>query len=523
MSDTMPNAPASPPAGKPLPDLTAAVLVVAFLAVGTWASYWAELRNDQYQLINLGECVYHGGKLYQDCWENKPPGLAWINVLGLVLTPGGQLGVWVLPGVAALLCIVPLWYSVGRLLSPTAARRTAVLAAVLFTLRLYDAPSINPDFYSAILELAACTLWLPAVFASFAGRRFAFGLLAGLFWSAATCVKQTGCVGLFAVTLVALALLVAKNIYGRRWLITALCAWFGFALGGAAVIVMLTREGTHQAAWDAIFRFNRGFATWDAWVSSLQSWPRFHAGLEPLQLPVWLAFVGIVVTISTGRANRVAKASLAALVLWWIVAVDLALMGPSRSMRYWQATFPPMIFLAAVGLYHLEEAFRRLDRGYRTALMLVSLTAALLLARPLVEHYKLGVATSYLAYTQEPSDRQRLADLGNQIQALVPKGERIYVAAYNAGVYVHADRRPACRFTYPRSAEQLQEILSDLAARKAYALLIPERPAPEFERPWCDAACHDQWNRLLDNYDPVLFVGPYKMWILKRPERPNPP
>jgi len=522
MSDTMPDAVASPPAGKPLLDLTAAVLVVAFLAVGTWASYWAELRNDQYQLINLGECVYHGGKLYHDCWENKPPGLAWINALGLVLTPGGQLGVWVLPGVAALLCIVPLWYSVSRLLSPTAARRTAVLAAVLFTMRLYDAPSINPDFYSAILELAACALWLPAVFASFAGRRFAFGLLAGLFWSAATCVKQTGWVGLFAVTLVALALLAAKNVYGRRWLITALYAWVGFALGGAAVIVMLTREGTHQAAWDAVFAFNHDFLTWGALPSSAHSWLRLQEKLQPLQLPLWLALVGIVVTLSTRQAHRLSRTSVSAMVLWWLGAVVLSLMGPSRSMRYWQATFPPMIFLAAVGLYHLEEAFRQLDKGYRTALVLVSATAMVLLAHPLLEHYKLGVATSYLAYTQEPSQRERLADLGNQIQALVPMGERLYVAAYDAGVYVHADRRSACRFTYPRSAEQMQEILSDLAAGKAYALLIPERPALEFEH-WCDATYHDQWNRLLDNYNPVLFVGPYKMWILKRPERPNPP
>ena len=407
VTEITPTATQSSPTGKPLFDLIAAVLVIGFLTVGAWSSYWAEQRNDQYQLITLGQCVYNGGQLYVDCWENKPPGIAWINALGLVLSPGGQLGVWVLPGATALLCIIPLWYAVGRLLSPTAGRRTAVLAAVLFTMRLYDTPSINPDFYSAILELAACALWLPAVFASFAGRRFAFGLLAGLLWSAATCVKQTGCVGLFAVTLVALALLAAKNIYGRRWLITALYAWFGFALGGAAVIVMLTREGTHQAAWDAVFAFNHDFLTWGALWSSLHSWLRLQADLGPLQLPLWLALVGVVVTLSTRQAHRLSRTSVSAMVLWWLGAVVPALMGPSRSMRYWQATFPPMIFLAAVGLYHLEEAFRQLQRGYRTALVLVSATAMVLLSRPLLEHYQLGVATSYIASTQEPSERER--------------------------------------------------------------------------------------------------------------------
>ena len=126
-----PTAAAGPPLGKPLWDAVAAVAVVAFLAIGAWASYWAEQRNDQYQLITLGQCVYDGGELYLDCWENKPPGIAWINALGLVLSPGGQLGVWVLPAAWALLCIIPLWYAVGRLLSPTTARRTAVLASLL--------------------------------------------------------------------------------------------------------------------------------------------------------------------------------------------------------------------------------------------------------------------------------------------------------------------------------------------------------------------------------------------------------
>lgn len=521
MSDATPCQAVQTPVGKPLFDLIAAVLVIGFLTVGTWSSYWAEQRNDQYQLITLGQCVYHGGQLYVDCWENKPPGIAWINALGLVLSLGGQLGVWVLPAATALLCIIPLWYALGRLLSPTAARRTAVLAAVLATLRLYDAPSINPDFYSAMFELAACALWLSAVYASFAGRRFVFGLLAGLFWSAATCVKQTGGTGLVAVTLVTLVLLIVKNVYGRRWLVTVLYAGLGFAFGLAVVIVLLTRQGTDRAAWDAIFTFNRGFVTWGAWVSSLQSWLRLHAGLEPLQLPLWLALVGIVVTLSTVRANRVAQASLAALVLWWIVAADLALMGPSLSMRYWQATFPPMVLLAAMGLYHLEETFRRLDKGYRAALVLVSLTAVLLLALPLLEHYRLGLASSRVAYDQEPTQRQRLADIGSQIQALVSKDERIFVLAYDAGVYVHADRRPASRFTYPRSAEQMNEILSDLTAGKAHALLAPQRPAPEFER-WCDEACHEKLTRVLDNYDPAPSIGPYRVWVLKRTGKSDP-
>lgn len=522
VSDPTPNAIPAPPPGNTLWDAVAAVLVVGLLAVGTWSSYWAENRNDQYQLITLGQCVYDGGQLYIDCWENKPPGIAWINALGLILSPGGQLGVWLLPAATSLLCIIPLWYVVGRLHSPTAARRTAVLAAVLATMRLYDAPSINPDFYSAMFEMVAGALWLAAVFEGFAGRRFVFGILAGLIWSAATCVKQTGCTGLLAVTVVTLVLILTRTTKGRQWLVTAIYAWLGFALGCAAVVVILTKQGTDQAAWGAIFTFNRDILTWDAWLRSLQSWQRLREGLLPLQLPLWLALLGIVVTLSIGGAKRMAQASLAALGLWWLVAADLALMGPSQSMRYWHATFPPMILLAAMGLNRLEEAYRRLDKGYRAALVLVALTAIVLLGRPLAEHYKHGLAESYVAYSRETTQRQDLTDFGGQIQALVPKGERIYVLAYDAGVYVHADRRPACRFTYPRSPEQMNEILSELAAKKAHAVMIPDHPASQFEQ-FCDGACHERLTQMLEDYEPGQSIGSYKVWILKRTEREGPP
>ena len=43
-----------------------AVLVIAFMAVGTWSSYQADFRNDQYQLLQLGQCVHGGDTLYVD-------------------------------------------------------------------------------------------------------------------------------------------------------------------------------------------------------------------------------------------------------------------------------------------------------------------------------------------------------------------------------------------------------------------------------------------------------------------------
>ena len=490
--------------------LTAAWACI-FIGVGSFSAYWADLRNDQYQLIHLGQCVYNGQRMYIDCWENKPPGIAWINALGVSLTGGRELGAWLLPALSALLCLAVAGYWMARLLSVTAACGTILLASLIGTLRLYDAPSVSPDFYSSAFELAACSLWLVSLEAPRRRRRVCFGLAAGLVWAASAAVKQTGFVGLLAVTTVAIVLTVLKRADRRRWLTAGGFAWIGFVLGAAAVVLVLFYRQTLGPAWAAIVESNRGLLSFESFAASLGAWSRTRAGLEPLQLPLWLGLLAVIATLHTGRTRCLSRPLVGALLLWWVAQVVLALMGPSRSMRYWQATFPAMLWLTGMGIYHLEETFQRLGKGHRTALGVVCATVVLLLAQPLVEHYKYGLATSYLSYSDD-RQRDRLEFIGQEVQALVLAEEPIYIWAYDAGVYVYAARRPASRFTYPRSSEQMGEILADLEAGEAFALLIPKKASAEFER-WCDDTCHQQLADILTVYEMITTLYNYEVWV----------
>ncbi|MGB2987776.1 MAG: glycosyltransferase family 39 protein [Phycisphaerae bacterium] len=488
------------------------VAVVTLAITGAWSTYWAEQRNDQYELLHLGQCVYNGQRMYVDCWENKPPGIAWINALGIALSGGRQIGAWVTPGVTLLLCLAISAYAMKRVLSATAAWGTLLIGAAITTLRLYDTPSINPDFYSSMFELAACSVWLLSLCAERMRRRIWLGLAAGLLWAAATAVKQTGVVGLLAVSTVAIVLTALKQPERRRWLGAGGLAWIGFALGAAAVTGVLHYRETLGPAWAAIFEFNRGLLTSDSITSALTSWSRIRAGLGPVQLPLWLALIGVVTTVLTVRVNRLSRGLACAMLLWWIAQVVLALLGPSRSMRYWQATWPAMLWLAAIGIYHLEETFRRLDRAHRGAVAIACATVVVLLGRPLVDHYEHGLATSYLAHLREYTDRDRLENVGREIQALVPEDQPVYVWAYDAGIYVYASRRAASRFTYPRSEDQMREILADLEAGKAYAIMVPEEGSAVFDR-WCDKNCHDHLAEILSRYEVTTTIGPYPAWI----------
>jgi len=509
--------PATAPGYPRLAVLLAAACSLFLIAIGTWATYWADLRNDQFQLIHLGQTIYDGGRLYVDCWENKPPGIAWINALGLLLSGGRMIGPWLLPGVTAVACLALMTYAVGRLLSLSAACWTLILASAVYTLRLYDTPSINPDFYSSMFELAACAMWLVSIDATTRKGRVFLALVAGLAWAASTGVKQTGIVGLLMLSVVAVLFAVFRRDEAKGWGRSCALAWLGFALGIGAVIGALAYRGTLGLAWEAAFEFNRQLASMEALRGAALSWPRAWAGLSPLTLALWLGLVGVAIGVWTGNAKKLVRPFAVALIAWWLIQVALALLGPSRSMRYWQSTFPAMLWAAGIGIYLLEDNLRRAEKGHRGAVTIAYMTVVAFLAAPMFMHLRVGFARSDLTYASGHPQRTRLAELGKQIEELVPENRPIYVWSYDTGVYLSAKRRAASTFTYPRSREQMNAILADLKTGQAQAILIPQRPAAEFDH-WCDEACQETREQILAAYDMRSSTDHYTIWV-----RPAPP
>jgi hypothetical protein len=233
-------------------------------------------------------------------------------------------------------------------------------------------------------------------------------------------------------------------------------------------------------------------------------------------LPLWIGLAGIVCTSRVRGANAQSVAIVVSLLLWLFLQTWAALAGPSMAMRYWQSTFPPILWLAGIGAYHLEDTFQRLGAGHRRAFFVACATLVILLGRPAFDQYLLGVSESSLARQAKPTEREQFAVLGETVSKAVPAGETVYVWAWDAAVYVHADRSPASRYTYPRNADQMSQILDDLLARPPAAILMPEDSSPEFDR-WCEAACYRALNELLMGYEPQATVGRYRVMVRRGP------
>lgn len=492
--------------------IAAFLIAATVIASGIFSSYWVDHRNDQYQLIHLGRCVYDGGAMYIDAWENKPPGIAWINALCFILSGGHPLTVWLLPGITALICITIMSWSMSELLSTFAAWCTAVLASIVVSLRLYDSPSINPDFYSAMFELAAGSVWLLALYTQRPGGQRTFAIVTGLLWAMSVNVKQTGIVGLLVVSLITVGFFLHDRDRHRDWIVTTTYVWFGFIAGMFAVGLFLLMRGSIGPAWEAVFSFNQQLLNQDHVKNSLGSWMRVREGLMPVRLVLWFGLLGIFASFYAGRAKKSSPILIYTFLIWWVMQTVCALIGPSQTMRYWQATFPPMFWLAGIGIYHLGETLRRTEKATRGAFVITLLTVVILLGMPLFEHYQHGLAAGYVSYHKKENERTRFREWGKQLRELIPEDEKIYVLAYRAGVYVHAERNAAVRFTYPRSKKQMDEIITSLEARKAFAILKPATRAPEFER-FCDDSCFAQIDTIFNNYELKTTINKFEVWI----------
>lgn len=537
-------------------------LISAFtaIAVSTLASYYAPRRADQYQLIHLGWTVHRGGVLYLDAWESKPPGLPWLVAAAFELTGGWTEAPWLLPPLLALMLCATAWWA-SRGLLPTGWRIFyAACAGWLISLREFDAPSINPDFFCLAFSFAAATLTMrllvrdgpevvaPARDGADDAARNHLGdggkempeegigafqkewtrptsarlgalsaLLAGLLWSAAAGMKQTGAVGFVVMSIAGLVLAVTgRRRTGPRFPLVALLA--GFASGLGAMAWAVAASGAGGEAWAAIVTFNEGLLTWDRFRMGLRLLRFGWNDLAPCHPWLGCAAPALLALLSGGTALR-ERITVAALAAWWLLELQLAMMGPSQTMRYLQGTWAPMLCLMLPALARLRAAWLAATpagRGVWSVMMILPLLAWLPeTGRSLMRGWSEGFAPMLGG---EESDRERLRAVGSWIQAHTAPDDAIYVLDYDSGIYLYGARRATSRFTCNRSTMQAEEVLQDLQARPP-ALILLARPPEVACREWGDNRA-ERCIELLSHYEEAARIGDY---TILAPRAANPP
>jgi len=494
------------------------IVVGLIIAGGTWRNYWQNGDDEQYRLLLTGRAVYHGKTVYVQAPHDGLPGIVWANASAYLLGSGTPVLAWLRPGLAATTALMLVAIAAGGLLNPRAGRRIALLGAVALCVDTYNGPSIDPYFYAATASCAAMSLFILSWTAERRAWRLFLAIGSGLCWTLALSMSHLGILGLVILSAGGLSAALVDRDERPERLATILCVWTGFFVALAIMIVLLAAGQQAATAWHHLV------ASWHEQFTAMDvDQQHVHAvrALAPVGLLVWFAMIGIIAAAMRLDARRLSPAMLVTLSVWWLGLVALLATEPVVVMRHWLVAFPPMLLLAAGGVYHVGEAIKQRDRRHRMPMIVAMITIVLLLGRPLFVEYRSGLREARAARRDPAGERNRLRAIAAAIRDAVPPYRRIFVLADEPGVYVHADRPPASPIVAPETAEEVDTVLARLEEHPPYALIAPDEAVTL--GPACDANCSARIVQLLQRYVGHAGIHGYTRYLRTDADSAAPP
>lgn len=448
-------------------------LLAAAIVANQSAVHWRSNIVDDLLFAYFGWCVSDGARPYVNIWDNKPPGIWWLNAAAFRLCgPGPEAEL--LLGCAALLVSLTAFVGAARtvfhrsLLLPAAAA-----GAVLLTHLQFECGGNRTETYVVTCETLAILGYLRWL------RRgqMRWLILGGLAAGAAPLFKQAGlaAAGAAALHLAWLQWYRRHDPRGHPWQ----RGWRPWLIGGAtfatlpalAVIVLAAQGALAEAAF-AVGRFNRAYfaindATWLEIGRALQIYTPVWRALGPLLV---VASIGLLAGLAPRRRHTLTpraarppqpRRGVGTLVLWFLLAAYLACVGPGRRGHHFMPALPALGLLA---LYVIHLIGRR--RGLRTVLTVrPSATAALVMWLYLLAVLAAGSWNAALSMWRTKPHwyaLQRLQPEPYEAQAalirqLTRPNDTIYVWGWSPGTYRCSYRRPASRYATIEKRGQVGE------------------------------------------------------------------
>lgn len=436
------------------------VLLLTAVVVNQSAAHWRGNIVDDHLFAYYGWCVAQGARPYLDIWDNKPPGIWWLNAAAFkVCGPG--VGAEVLLGSLAVIGSLVAFVGIARTVYPRSLLLPAALAGIALLANLeFECGGNRTETYvvaCATLAMFGYVRWLHT-------RRPANLLVAGLLAGAAPLFKQSG----LAVTLACGLHLAwtqwclrrhagADSRRPRIWRPWA-TACVGWVIPPLAAALALAAQGALGEALFAVGRFNVAyFAVGDAsWLRIDRALAVYRPVLAVLAPILAIATIGLLADIGlrlrgdTSRSDWLRRGYGGLFLMWFLMAAYLACVGPGRRGHHFMPALPALGLLALHPL-HLLAGGRGL--GAR-------LTARPVLAVVLVVwgYCILSVAAGGLreaeriwrskpswwaAYRLQPAPYQQQA--ADVVRRTKPS-DTVYVWGWSPGTYRWAYRRPASRF-----------------------------------------------------------------------------
>lgn len=436
-----------------------ALLILPMIALSQTIAYFRVDVVDDQMFAFFGWRIANGGTVYLDVWDNKPPGVYWINALAMLLSGGHYLGVIAMCSLAMIVAHAAFFITAASVYFRGAAAFTTILLGFFLTHAYYTGGTNRTETYLVACELVAAALYMRG----FVRDRWWRWFLAGLCCGAAFLFKQVGLAAWGSMGLHLIVLLAARQITLRQAVTRGGLLIAGLATALALACGCLASQGALGEALFATFGFNRAYFAGGAtrFPYNLVNYYLLRHHIHPiLLLPLLMALTSVIHAFLWWLRPQHRPADIAApleqfggkcpyymffFTTWTLVAAWGALIGPSGFRHYLVAMIPPLMLTAGYLVNVLRTEVRLLQRLQQRAWVAAAFVAMGFFAYQSVVFQFAEVAKVYVARGIQ-NERAEWEIVGERVAALTQPGDRIQCTGYMPGVYLVAKRVNASRY-----------------------------------------------------------------------------
>jgi 4-amino-4-deoxy-L-arabinose transferase-like glycosyltransferase len=490
--------PLSPAAGSSQTRLIVVmILVIAPLIVlSQILSYWRDDVVDDQMFAYYGWRLAHGATVYLDVWDNKPPGIYWINAIGMLGGGGSYLGVIAMCSAALVVAHAAFYVAAKAVYHRSAAALTTILLAVYLMHARYTGGTDRTETFLVPCELIGVAFYLHA----HARNRWWMWYGAGLFCGAAFLFKQVGLAAWGCMGLHTIALVLFRDLRFTEGLRRCVLLAVGAATTIGAAALYLAAQGALAEAWFATFTFNRAYfsARASQFPYNYANWKLLENEVYPILLvPLLMSVAALVhgflwwlrpkyrpVEIEQQLADQrpTCPKYLLFMALWTLTAFYGAIMSPHAFRHYLVPTIAPLLFLSGYLINVLRAETKLLRRMQQRAWVTFAFVALGYFAWGALK-MQFQEMSKVWVFRIDPATRElrEWVVLGRALAEVTQPGDRVQCWGYLPGVYLEARRINATRFSTTEKVGQvgggarfvIDEMERKLKADPPAALVIP--------------------------------------------------
>jgi hypothetical protein len=397
--------------------------------------------------------LLEGGAPYRDIWDHKPPGVYFVDAVGLVL--GGRVGVWVVQLAFLVAAVFASFLALRREFGDVAAFLGSLAWLVaLPRLFLENLQTNFVEFFALPLQFGALLVYRRPLTVP---RALAIGVLGG----AALLLKPT-LIGIWLAMGVALAL-----TRQRSAILASVAIPIGAIVPLLPVAAWAMSRGVFGDMVDQALVYNSAYAAYSPWSE------RLGAVIEGLRLtlPSGLAIISVVAWAYAVVTRRWSSPLVAIGLAAFPVELVLATFGRGYHY-YFIAWLPAMAVLTACGVSELQR--RVPARPTRIALVLATLVMCMQPAR-LVTRLALTI------------DARASSAAASYVAANSRADDRVFIWGARAEVLYLAERLSPTRYVYQygplytrgyAASSRVAELLGDVERNRPVLILDASLDSP---------------------------------------------